>query len=198
MNRGATLCRMSDPAQGQATYEDILAAPDHVVAELIAGKLSLRARPAGPHAAASSALVGELGPPFRRGRGGPGGWIILFEPELHLHDGILVPDVAGWRRETMAHVPNVPYFETRPDWVCEVLSPSTEKTDRADKLPTYGKSGVGHLWLVNPLLRTLEVLRRQEQQWLTLAVHRDEDRVRAEPFESFELELGVLWADVKL
>ena len=189
---------MSDPARRRATYEDVLAAPDHMVAEIIAGELSLAPRPAGPHAAAASALVEELGPPFKRGRGGPGGWIILFEPELHLEDQILVPDIAGWRRETMPHVPNVPYFETRPDWACEVLSPSTKKRDRADKLPIYGKSGVGHLWLVNPILRTLEILRRQDAQWLTLAVHRDEERVRAEPFESFELELGVLWADVKL
>jgi Uma2 family endonuclease len=145
---------MSDPARRRATYDDVLAAPSNCVAELLAGELHVHPRPAAPHAAAATALSDELGPPFKRGKGGPGGWIILFEPELHLDTDVLVPDLAGWRRSTMAHVENVPFFTTRPDWICEVLSPGTEKVDRAIKLPIYAREGIGYAWLVNPILRT--------------------------------------------
>lgn len=165
---------------------------------MLDGELHLSPRPAIPHAAATSVLGEELGPPFKRGRGGPGGWLILDEPELHLGDDILVPDLAGWRRSTMGRAPNAPFIDVAPDWVCEALSPSTEKTDRAIKLPIYARERVTHVWLVNSLQKTLEVLRREGDQWLTLAVHRDDERIRAEPFDAIELQLGVLWADVDL
>jgi Uma2 family endonuclease len=192
---------MADPPKRRATYEDVLAAPEHKVAEIIDGELILSPRPAMPHAAAASALAEELGPPFKRGRGGPGGWIILYEPELHLAGEILVPDLGGWRRATVDTLTSAAYFTIRPDWVCEVLSPSTERYDRGEKLPRYARAGVSHAWLVNPLQRTLEVLRLSAEtptQWLTLGVFRDDARVKAEPFEVFELELGVLWQDVRL
>jgi Uma2 family endonuclease len=192
---------MGDLAKRRATYQDVLDAPPHKVAEIIDGELILSPRPAGPHSAAATALTEELGPPFKRGRGGPGGWIILYEPELHLEGHILVPDVGGWRRETMNVVANEAYFTIRPDWVCEVLSPSTERFDRGAKLEIYAAAGVAHAWLVNPLQRTLEVLRlsaKTPRQWLSLGVFRDDARVRAEPFEVFELELGVLWEGVRL
>lgn len=189
---------VSDTAREHATYEDVLRAPPHEVAEVLAGELHLHPRPAGPHAAAATALVEELGPPFKRGKGGPGGWLILGEPELHLGADILVPDLAGWRRETMDHIGNVAFFEVAPDWVCEVLSPGTEKTDRAVKLPIYARNHVAHAWLVNPLQRTLEVVRREGDKWLTLGVFSDDAKVRAEPFDAIELELAVLWADVRL
>ncbi|MEX1367179.1 MAG: Uma2 family endonuclease [Nannocystaceae bacterium] len=189
---------MSDAARRNATYEDVLAAPEHMVAELLAGELHLHPRPAAPHAAAASALGEELGPPFKRGKGGPGGWIILDEPEIHLGLDVLVPDLGGWRRSTMDHVANTPYFETRPDWVCEVLSPSTEKADRVVKLPIYAREGVSHAWLVNPLLRTLEVLRLHDGRWTTLSTFHDDAMVRAEPFDAVELSLAILWADVRL
>lgn len=189
---------MSQPARRRASYEDVLAAPERMVAELLAGELHLHPRPAAPHAVATSALGEELGPPFKRGKGGPGGWLILDEPELHLGEDVLVPDLAGWRRTTMDHVGNQPYFETRPDWVCEVLSPSTEKTDRAIKLPIYAREQVGHAWLVNPLLHTLEVLRLENGRWVNLGIYRDEQVIRAEPFDAIELELAVLWAGVRL
>lgn len=192
------LDRMTDPARRQATYEDVLAAPEHQIAEILAGELYLQPRPAGPHAVASSALGEELGPPFKRGKGGPGGWIILDEPELHLAGDILVPDLAGWRRSTMDHVANEPYFEIRPDWVCEVLSPSTEKIDRAIKLPIYAREGVGHAWLVNPVLHTLEVLRLEAGRWTNVGIYHDEQEVRAEPFEAIVLALSVLWADARV
>jgi Uma2 family endonuclease len=189
---------MSDPAKRSASYADVLAAPPSKVAEVVEGELYLNPRPAGPHAAAATALGEELGPPFKRGRGGPGGWILIDEPELHLGPDILVPDLGGWRRTTMDHVANAPYFDVRPDWVCEVLSPSTERLDRTQKLAIYAREGVGHAWLVNPLQQTLEVLRLEQSRWAVLSTHSGDERVRAEPFDAFNLELGILWADVRL
>lgn len=190
---------MADAARRNATYEDLQAAPRHKVAEIIAGELRLSPRPAKPHAAAASALGEELGPPFKRGRGGPGGWILLDEPELHLREDILVTDLAGWRRERLPVLTNdEPFFTLPPDWVCEVLSRATSRSDRSEKLPIYAREGVSHAWLVDPLDRTLEVLRLDGGRWSILAVHRDDERIRAEPFDAIELELGVLWADVKV
>lgn len=190
---------MADPAKRRATYQDVIDAPPHRVAEVIDGQLRLHPRPAKPHAAAATALGEELGPPFKRGRGGPGGWIILDEPELHLGADILVPDLAGWRRERMpAITTDEPYFTLAPDWVCEVLSPGTQAIDRAHKLPIYAREGIGHVWLVDPLQRTLEVLRRQNREWLIVGVYEGAAAVRAEPFDAIELDLGILWADVIL
>jgi Uma2 family endonuclease len=191
---------MGKPAKRIATYDDVLNAPPHKVAEIIEGELILSPRPAGPHSVAASALGEELGPPFKRGRGGPGGWIILDEPEVHMGDDVLVPDLAGWRRETMGAVADEPFFTIRPDWVCEVLSPSTERFDRGDKIKLYARAGVTNVWLVNPLLHTLEILRLSAEtpnKWTSLDVFRDDARVRAEPFEAVELELAVLWQDVQ-
>jgi Uma2 family endonuclease len=190
---------MNEPARRRATYQDVLDAPRHLVAEILNGQLRLQPRPAKPHAAAASALGEELGPPFKRGRNGPGGWIILDEPELHLGDDILVPDLGGWRRTRMpALVADEPFFTLAPDWVCEVLSPRTAQLDRAEKLPVYARERVPYTWLVDPLARTLEVLRLEGDKWLVLEVHKNDARVRAEPFEAFELDLSILWADVIL
>jgi Uma2 family endonuclease len=185
---------MANTARKRATYADVLAAPEHVVAEVIDGDLHLQPRPAKAHTLAATVLGAELVPPFGRGRGGPGGWVILDEPELHLADDILVPDLAGWRRERMPRiVDDLPYFTLAPDWVCEILSPSTAKVDRTSKLAAYAREGVKHAWLVDPLLRTLEVLRLEGGRWLILAAHEGDAKVCAEPFEVFELDLGVLW-----
>jgi Uma2 family endonuclease len=189
---------MANPARRRATHEDVLRAPRHQVAEVIDGELHLQPRPGKPHAAAATALGEELGPPFKRGKQGPGGWILLDEPELHLGEDILVPDLAGWRRERLAVLDEAPYFTLAPDWACEVLSPKTAKLDRAEKLPIYARELVSHAWLVDPLARTLEVLRREGSRWLLVGVWKDDARVRAEPFEAFELELAILWADVVL
>lgn len=190
---------MNEPARRRATYEDVLDAPPHMIAEVIDGELRLQPRPAKPHAAATSALGEELGPPFKRGRGGPGGWILLDEPELHLGADILVPDMAGWRRQRMPQiVADEPFFTLAPDWVAEVLSPSTTKYDRTDKLRIYHRESVEWVWLVDPLQRTLEVLHRNETDWTLRGTWRDDERARAEPFEAIELELAVLWADVVL
>ncbi len=169
-----------------------------MIAELLGGELHLQPRPSVPHAAAATSLAEELGPPFKRGKGGPGGWHILYEPELHLGDDVLVPDLGGWRLTTMDRLTNVAWLETRPDWICEVLSPSTEKIDRAVKLPIYAREGVGHAWLINPLLRTLEVLRLERGRWTNIGTYRDEQEIRAEPFDAIVLSLGVLWERVEL
>jgi Uma2 family endonuclease len=188
---------MGDPARRRATYEDVLRAPKHLVAEVLDGELHLHPRPAMPHAAAATALGEELGPPFKRGRGGPGGWLIVFEPELHLREDIIVPDLGGWRRERLPALPAAPFVTVSPDWVCEVLSPGTAKTDRADKLPIYAREKVGHVWLVDPIQRTLEALRRVDASWMLVGTWTDDARVRLEPFDAIELDLAILWADVE-
>jgi Uma2 family endonuclease len=184
---------MTEDIKKTPVYEQFLAVPDNKVAEIVRGRLVTHPRPASLHAAAASALGGELFGPFRRGRGGPGGWIILDEPELHLGADILVPDIGGWRRERMPQMPHTAAFEIAPDWICEVLSPSTEAMDRADKLPIYAEHGVSHAWLIDPLTRTLEVFRLEGGRWMFLATHRDDALIHAEPFDAIELELGVLW-----
>jgi Uma2 family endonuclease len=147
-------------------------------------------------------LGAELIGPFQRGRGGPGGWIILDEPELHFPDpdapdeiDALVPDLAGWRRERMPELPETAYFALAPDWICEVMSASTAAFDRNEKMPIYAREGVRHAWLVDPIARTLEVCVLGEgRRWGPAAVHRDAARVRVEPFDAIELDLSVLWA----
>ena len=143
----------------RATYEDLMEVSDLKVAEILEGELYASPRPAVPHALATSVLGIEIGGPFQQGRGGPGGWWILDEPELHLSQDVVVPDLAGWRRERMAALPDAPAIALAPDWVCEVLSPSTEAIDRVPKLRIYAREGVGHVWLINPVTRTLEALR---------------------------------------
>jgi Uma2 family endonuclease len=184
---------VADPARSRATYEDLLSVPASKVAEIIDGVMHTHPRPAARHTNAASVLGEELGPPFRRGRGGPGGWVILDEPELHLESDILVPDLAGWRRERMPQIPDVAFFTLAPDWACEVLSPSTEAIDRADKLPVYAREGVAHAWLVDPIAKTLEVLRLDGASYRLIATWRDTARVRAEPFDAIELDLELLW-----
>jgi Uma2 family endonuclease len=184
-----------DMGRKPATYADLEALPPHVVGEIIAGELHVSPRPAAPHTMAASRLGGELMSPFDRGRDGPGGWIILDEPELHLGEDVLVPDLAGWRRERMPQPPRTAAFSLAPDWLCEVLSPSTAVLDRALKLPVYAREGVRYVWLVDPELRTLEVFRLDGAQYTLVVTHAGKPRVRAEPFGAFELELAYLWGE---
>jgi Uma2 family endonuclease len=185
---------MGNRTRTASVYEQFLAVPRHLVAEIIQGVLVTQPRPAARHAHAASVLEIDLGGAFHRGRGGPGGWVILMEPELHLGQDILVPDLAGWRRARMPEPPDAPAFELAPDWVCEVVSPSTAALDRVEKLPIYARESVGHASLVDPIARTLEVFKRDGQHWVLLGTYRDQACVRAEPFDAFELELGALWA----
>lgn len=177
-----------------ATYQDVLDAPEHMVAEIIAGTLYTQPRPAMPHARASSIIGVELGGPFDRGRGGPGGWWIIDEPELHLGEDILVPDLAGWRRETMPEFPDAAYCTVAPDWVCEVLSSSTRRIDLHEKRPIYAREGVQHLWFVDPVARDLEAFELRGGEWVLIATAKEDDPVSIPPFDAITFSLGELWA----
>ena len=178
-----------------ATYQDVLDAPDNKVAELINETLYLMSKPARPHVEAASMLGGLLIYPFRLGIGGPGGWYIYDEPELHLIRDIkvFVPDLAGWKLETSPVLPEDQRFITMPQWVCEVLSPSTRRKDLEIKVPEYGRAGVGHLWIVDPAARTLEAFESQAGEWMQIASLKDGDPVCTPPFEAITFDLGHLW-----
>ena len=189
---------VSTHARRPATYEDLLKVPDHLVAEIVDGELHATPRPAPRHAVSSSVLGADLNAAFQRGRGGPGGWWILDEPELHLGPDVLVPDLAGWRRERLPKISDTPpYFTVAPDWICEVLSPSTYRLDRLKKLGAYARAGVAFAWLVHPGERTLEVLRLASGRWTIVATHADGALVRAEPFEAVELDLLGVWGETR-
>ena len=186
---------MNEPANRNATYEDILALPENLVGEILHGRLYTHPRPAPKHAQAYSALGHTLGGPFSKGVDGPGGWWILDEPELHLGDDVIVPDLAGWRQERLPALPDTPWFELAPDWTCEVLSPSTIRTDRAVKMPIYAREGVAHLWLVDPGIQTLEIYRlKEERQWTSLDTLKEDDEVTQPPFDALTWPLSDLWA----
>lgn len=187
---------MLPAAKRRATYDDLRQVPDHLVAEILDGELFATPRPALPHARTGSALGSELHGPFDQGRSGPGGWWILFEPELHVQLDVLVPDLAGWRRARLPTIPNEPFMTLAPDWVCEVLSPSTERIDRLRKLRIYAREGVAYLWLVNPLQRTLEMFRLDQSHWILTATHGGDEVVRAEPFGAISLELSRIWPEL--
>lgn len=186
---------MSRPASVRrpAVYEDLIAVPEHLVAEIMDGDLHTSPRPSPRHALASSGLTADLLGPFDRGRGGPGGWWILAEPELHLSDDIVVPDLAGWRRARLPAMPAEAFFTVAPDWVCETLSPSTERIDRGKKLAIYAREGVAHLWLLNPIAETLEAYRLEQGRWLLLVTHSGDAAARIEPFDAVGIELWHLW-----
>ena len=178
---------------GRATYRDVLDAPPHMVAEIVEGALHLQPRPASRHTLAGSSLGDELVSPFQKGRGGPGGWWILDEPELHLGEDILVPDLAGWRRERLPDYPDAAYFTLAPDWVCEVLSPSTRKFDLEEKRPVYAREGVGHLWFVDPAARLLEAFALRNGVWSPAGRAQDAEPVSFPPFEAIAFALDALW-----
>lgn len=178
-----------------ATYADIEALSDRFVGEILDGELYASPRPRLRHSQATGWLDRRIGPPFHEGSGGPGGWWILIEPELRLGEDYVVPDLAGWRRERLPAIPDAARLELAPDWVCEILSPSTERIDRGLKLRIYARERVAHLWLLNPDTRTLEVLRLHGGDWLVVGVHTGENPVRAEPFEAIEIDLATLWGE---
>ena len=179
----------------RALYDAYCAVPEHQRAEVIDGTLYVSPRPAPRHANATSVLGGELNGAFQRGRGGPGGWWILDEPELQLVEfEPIVPDLTGWRIERMPTLPDTAYFTLAPDWICEVLSRSTESIDRHKKLPLYARHGVRHVWLVDPVAKMLEVhTLDDDHRWRDVRIYEGDVRVRAEPFAAIELDLSALW-----
>src|SRR5581483_2502269 len=184
---------MVEVTERPATYEDLLAVPEHLVAEILFGRLVTRPRPAPRHAVAGRALGNVLGPPFQFGRDGPGGWIFMSEPELHLGEHVVVPDLAAWRRAHLPTLPDTAWIDIAPDWVCEVLSPSTQRYDRGDKRIIYADAGVGHLWHLDPVLRMLEVFAFRDGKWLLLGSFHDNAEVVAPPFAEVSFSLGLLW-----
>jgi Uma2 family endonuclease len=186
---------MANPQQRPARYDDLFSLPENLVGEIINGELYSHPRPAPRHAMASSSVGIEIGSPFQRGRGGPGGWWILDEPELHLSPDILVPNLAGWRRARLPVLPETAWIELAPDWVCEVLSPSTARIDRMVKMPLYAANNVTYCWLVDPSAKTLEAFKLQDGQWLLLASFVNEAEVAVEPFDAVAFPLGSLWAE---
>ena len=179
---------MAEPAKKPATYADLEAVPPHLVAEIIDGELVTHPRPSPRHGATAFSLSGTLTGPFQKGRDGPGGWVFFVEPEVKFGGDILVPDIVGWRRERLKAYPETNYFTVIPDWVCEVLSGSTEKRDR-----TYGEAGIPHLWLIDPRLQILEAFENRNSRWMKLGDWNSDDVVSAPPFEALSFSLADLW-----
>lgn len=185
------------PLPQPSLYEQLLALPEPLTGEIIDGVLYSQPRPTGRHGVTEGALNVRIGGPFQFGDGGgPGGWWIIPEPELHFIRDTLtpVPDLAGWRRERMPEIPEDHRFEIVPDWVCEILSPSTAKKDRTQKLPLYARYQVPHAWLVDPLARTLEAFALSKEGWLLIATLKDDDAVCVPPFDAVRFSLADLWA----
>ena len=182
------------PARRNATYDDLVRVPEPLVAELIGGDLYTSPRPAVAHARVASALLQDLhGFDQPGGMGALGGWWILLEPELHFADDVVVPDLAGWRRERLSELPDTPALTLAPDWICEVVSPSTGVLDRSRKMPLYARERVARLWLADPRTRTLEVYRLEDGQWVVASTHGGDDAIRAEPFEAVALDPRRWW-----
>lgn len=177
-------------------YDQLVGLPDGLTGEIINGQLRAHPRPSGPHALASSRLGADIEGPYSRGRGGPGGWWIIDEPEIHfvLDIEVVVPDIAGWLQVRLPSLPQGHRFEVIPDWVCEIFSPATKSSDREEKMPLYARYGVPFAWLVDPKAQTLEAYRLVEGNWMPLGLYRDDDAVCAAPFGAITLRLADLWA----
>ena len=184
---------MAARLRDHATYEDLLQVPENMVAELIDGELFASPRPAGPHTNAASAVGAFVMPPFQFGRGGPGGWWILDEPELHFARNVLVPDLGGWPRERMPQFPQNHVFAIAPDWICEVVSPASGRLDRIRKMPIYAREQVRHAWIIDPLQQSVEVFANEDDTWRMVAAHAENEVVRLAPFQEIEIDLALLW-----
>lgn len=176
-----------------ATYADVEAVPEHLVAEIIDGELLTHPRPSPRHSGAANVVSGKLTNPFQEGEGGPGGWVFFVEPEIMFGSDLLVPDIAGWRRERLPAYPEENFFRVTPDWLCEILSGSTEKRDRTLKMRIYGVAGVLHLWLIDPRLQIMEAFENDGGRWRKIGDWNSADSVRAPPFDAISFSLAALW-----
>ena len=188
---------MNGPAKKLATYEDLYNIPENTIGEIINGELVVTPRPAPRHMNVVTILGEEIGPPYRRGRGGPGGWIFFVETEIQLGENTVVPDLAGWRKERFPTELEYNWIPVAPDWVCEVLSPGTFRNDKVRKMPIYARHGVGYIWLIDPIAMTMDAFRLESGRWSLLASFAENDKVRVEPFPEAEIDLGDLWVGVK-
>lgn len=188
----STTEQLSPTVRKPATYADLEAVHPHLVAEILDGELVTHPRPVPKHSFAANALGSEVTDAFQRGRSGPGGWLFFVEPELHLGADVVVPDIAGWHRE---RAPNFgkSYIETAPDWVCEVLSPSTERHDKGAKRRIYAEAGVRHMWLLDPRAELLETFSLADGRWLLGPTFDNDTPVSAEPFAAISFPLTILW-----
>lgn len=196
---------MGEPPRRVATYQDVLDAPEHLTAEILNGELHLTPRPAYEHAeAASGALTGVRGRFGHRGGSGPGpgGWVILMEPELHLGPAadpsaeVVVPDLAGWRRERFVRPDGVGHT-VRPDWVCEVLSPGSRniRRDRILKTAIYHRSDIAWYWIIDPLAHTVEVFRHTPEGYLLDSTFAGHVPAGMPPFDAEEIDLSDWWSE---
>lgn len=187
------MLEMQTESSKTAVYEDLYKIPDNMIGQIIGGELFAMPRPSPKHSRAASIIGVRIGGPFDLGEGGPGGWLILDEPEIQLGNHTLVPDIAGWKKERFGKLPETNWISVAPDWICEVLSPGTARIDRKKKMPIYARFGVPYLWLVDPLEKTLEIFRLENGNWVLSGVYIEDDLVRAEPFDAIEIKLDSLW-----
>ncbi len=187
---------MAEPARKKATYEDLYSIPEGMIGEIINGELIVTPRPSRRHTLAASRLGSELIPPYDFGRGGgPGGWIIIIEPEIRLGEDTMVPDLAGWKKERFPVEEDHNWISVAPDWICEILSPKTASFDKGEKMPIYARYGVAYAWIIDPIMmKTLDVYRLESGGWWRLLEsYGENDKMRAEPFREIEINLGDLW-----
>ncbi len=184
---------MADLARKTATYSDLEAVPSHLVAEIIFGALETHPRPVPRHVLAGDELSGTLRGPFRLGEGGPGGWIFMTEPELHLGSHVVVPDIAGWRRGRLNALPTTAYIETAPDWVCEILSPATARLDKGPKRQVHADFDVAFLWLLDPDSRILDAYQLTSGRWLLLGTAVGGGPISLPPFDAISFSLDSLF-----
>jgi Uma2 family endonuclease len=189
---------VTEVAKRKATYEDLYNIPENMTGEIIAGELIVTPRPSRKHGFCVTALGTAVTGQYQFGQGGgPGGWVIIIEPELGLGENIVVPDLAGWKRERFPFQEESNWISVVPNWICEILSPSTLRNDKVKKMPLYAQYGVEHIWLVDPSAMTLDAFRLESGRWLLLGSFADHDQVRVEPFLAMPISLEKLWLDPK-
>lgn len=188
---------MAETGRKKATYDDLLKIPENVTGEIVNGELITTPRPSRRHVHTASVLGIKVAPSYQFGEGGgPGGWIIYDEPEIHFStEDIIVPDLAGWRKEKLTTPAEEHRFIVFPDWICEILSPHTAQRDRIIKMRLFARYGVPFVWLIDPTLKTLEVFRLESDKWFRLDAFSENDKVRAEPFQEVEIDLSLLWVE---
>ncbi|NOQ35002.1 MAG: Uma2 family endonuclease [Methylococcaceae bacterium] len=184
---------MSNLAFKEVSYDDILDLPENIVGEILNGQLETHPRPAPKHALAATSMAGELVLPFQKGRGGSGGWWILVEPECHVDTEVFVPDLAGWRKLKMPKLPETAWFEITPDWVCEIISPSSVRRDRVTKMEIYARLGISYFWIIDPIAQTLEAYQLQNKHWVLLKSYADAEEIAIAPFAEYSFSLANLW-----